>query len=360
MHQPSPDPFLRLEGVSKRYAGGALRAVDDVSIDIRRGEFLSLLGPSGSGKTTTLMMIAGFELPSDGRIVLSGRDIVGIPAHRRNFGMVFQNYALFPHMTVFDNVAYPLRLRKLAPDAIAETVGRYLEMVGLTSYADRRPNALSGGQQQRVALARALVFDPAVVLMDEPLGALDKNLREQLQFEIKALQRKLGITLIYVTHDQSEAMTMSDRIAVFNAGHIEQIAAPIEIYRRPATRFVGEFVGESNMFEATVSDPQAGVVSTAIGPVRAAAPLDCARDAPVLAMIRPELIRPADAPPADNGTTLTVASIVHFGDRVAVEGSTADGHTVRLRLSDREAAALAPGADLAVSWRPDDVHLLVP
>ena len=325
-------------------------------MSIEKGEFVSLLGPSGSGKTTTLMMVAGFELPTEGRILLSGRDIVATPAHRRNFGMVFQNYALFPHMTVFENVAYPLRIRKWPDGEVRKTVARYLELVGLGHLADRRPAALSGGQQQRVALARALVFEPAVVLMDEPLGALDKNLREQLQVEIKELQKKLDITLIYVTHDQSEAMTMSDRIAVFNQGHIEQIAAPRDVYRRPATRFVGEFVGESNMIEGRLGAGSS--VTSAIGQIEFDASKPPESGETVLAMIRPELIRLAPATADRNGATLTVTRTINFGDRVTVEGVSDGGTPLRLRASARDAESCVPGTRIHVAWDAEDVHLL--
>ncbi len=351
------NPFLRLEHLSKRYSQGGKLAVEDISLDIQQGEFLSLLGPSGSGKTTTLMMLAGFELPSSGRILLEGNDIVGIPAHRRNFGMVFQNYALFPHMTVFDNVAYPQRIRKLNAAQIDESVNHHLEMVGLSKFSARRPGELSGGQQQRVALARALVFDPNVVLMDEPLGALDKNLREQLQFEIKDLQRKLGITLVYVTHDQGEAMSMSDRIAVFNDGQIEQIAGPVEIYRNPKTHFVGQFVGESNFIEAQVDDPIAGIATSRLGTIKTSMPFNFERGTQVLAMIRPELIR-LSSDPERHGTSLGITKLTHYGDRVLVEGQTADGDVLSLRVSHHEATDLAPGTRARVTWLPEDVHFL--
>ncbi|HYN39810.1 MAG TPA: ATP-binding cassette domain-containing protein, partial [Rhodospirillales bacterium] len=231
--------------VSKSYDGRTL-VVRDLNLDVRRGEFLTLLGPSGSGKTTCLMMLAGFESATTGEIILDGRPVTSVPAHRRGIGMVFQNYALFPHMTVEENLAFPLQVRGLARAQVREKVHDALDMVRLRGYERRRPGQLSGGQQQRVALARALVFEPSLVLMDEPLGALDKQLREHMQYEIRALHARLGVTFVYVTHDQAEALTMSDRIAVFHDGVIQQIAAPVDLYERPANAFVAGFIGENN------------------------------------------------------------------------------------------------------------------
>src|SRR5215813_3667788 len=231
----------------KSYDGGT-NAVDDVSLDVGRGEFVTLLGPSGSGKTTTLLMIAGFESPTSGVIELDGHDLVRSKPYERNIGMVFQNYALFPHMTAAKNVVFPLKMRRFPRRDIEARAQRMLELVGLRRFADRYPRELSGGQQQRVALARGLVFNPDVLLLDEPLGALDKNLREQMQVEIKRIHREVGITMVYVTHDHTEAMTMSDRVAVFRDGRIEQLGSPLAVYDRPANRFVAEFIGDSNFF----------------------------------------------------------------------------------------------------------------
>ncbi|WP_404294933.1 ABC transporter ATP-binding protein (plasmid) [Microvirga sp. RSM25] len=231
---------IALRGVRKRY--GTAVAVDGVSLDISPGEFVSLLGPSGSGKTTTLMMIAGFETPDTGQILLDGKDITRLPPHRRELGIIFQNYALFPHMTVADNVAYPLRMRRMAKAEVKSRVDRVLEQVQLGALADRYPHQMSGGQQQRVAIARALVFDPPVLLLDEPLGALDKKLRQHLRAEIKALHKEVGKTMIYVTHDQEEALAMSDRVAVMHEGRIRQASSPRDIYSRPAELFVASFV----------------------------------------------------------------------------------------------------------------------
>jgi putative spermidine/putrescine transport system ATP-binding protein len=245
------DYHIRLDGVSKNF--GTLRVVDNLRLDIVRGEFLSLLGPSGSGKTTILMMLAGFQDASEGTIYVDGRIINDIPSHKRNMGVVFQSYALFPHMNVAQNVGFPLKMRGVGRAEIATRVKRALDMVQLSALSERKPSQLSGGQQQRVALARALVFEPGVVLMDEPLGALDKQLREQMQLDIRELHARLGLTIVFVTHDQSEALTMSDRIAVFNKGLIEQIDTPRMIYDSPATRFVAEFIGETNLMEGMVA-----------------------------------------------------------------------------------------------------------
>jgi len=237
--------------VTKIYDGNT-RAVDVVDMSIREGEFFSLLGPSGCGKTTTLRMIAGFETPTKGTIEVGGADVTDVPAHKRDMGMVFQNYALFPHRSVGENVAFGLRMRGMDRTTIARKVADALAQVELVGYEDRSPGQLSGGQQQRVALARAIVIEPRVLLCDEPLGALDKKLRQAMQFELKQLQRKLGLTLVFVTHDQEEALAMSDRIAVMNAGKVEQIGAPSDIYDRPSTRFVADFIGDTNLFSGRV------------------------------------------------------------------------------------------------------------
>jgi len=239
---------IRLQGVTKIFDGKVV-AVEDVTLDIKAGEFFSLLGPSGCGKTTSLRMIAGFEMPDSGRVHVGGQDITDVPVHKRDMGMVFQSYALFPHRTVAQNVAFGLRMREIAKPEIDRRVAAALAQVALTGLEERRPGQLSGGQQQRVALARALVIEPRVLLCDEPLGALDRKLRQQMQFELKELQRRLGVTLVFVTHDQEEALAMSDRIAVMNHGRVEQIGAPTEIYERPRTRFVADFIGEINLLE---------------------------------------------------------------------------------------------------------------
>ncbi|MDR3535174.1 MAG: ABC transporter ATP-binding protein [Acetobacteraceae bacterium] len=247
---------LELDGVSKTY--GEDRVVDTVHATIRPGEFFSLLGPSGSGKTTTLMMIAGFVLPDGGTIRVDGADFTRVPPQRRGLGMVFQNYAIFPHLNVFENVAFPLRARHVPASELRERVQAALELVQLDRFAQRYARQLSGGQQQRVAIARAIVFHPSIVLMDEPLGALDKNLRYDMQVEIKEIQQRLGMTVVYVTHDQEEAMNMSDRIAIMNHGRIEQLGPPSEIYERPLNAFVGRFLGEANLIEGTLERIEGG------------------------------------------------------------------------------------------------------
>ncbi len=244
--------LIEFEHVFKRYPGSSSAAVDDLNLHIEAGEFLTLLGPSGSGKTTTLMLLAGFEATSSGAIRLDGASIESLPPHRRNMGVVFQSYSLFPHMTVAENVAFPLSVRKVAISQIADRVRAALAKVHLENFTHRKPNQLSGGQQQRVALARALVFEPRLVLMDEPLSALDKKLREEMQLEIRRLHRELGVTMVFVTHDQSEAMTLSDRVAVFNQGRIEQLASPQQLYDCPANPFVANFLGDNNMLRATL------------------------------------------------------------------------------------------------------------
>ena len=241
---------LKIEELYKHY--GSVKAVDGITLSVQRGEFLTFLGPSGSGKTTLLMMIAGFVFPDRGRIVLNNQDLTRIPPYYRGLGMVFQHYALFPHMTVFDNVAFPLRLRKIPSGEIHPTIHKALEMVHLEGLEKRFPSQLSGGQQQRVSLVRALVFRPHILLMDEPLGALDKKLREAMQIELKHIQQQVGITVLYVTHDQEEALTLSDRIAVMKDGQVEQVGSAHDLYERPATRFVADFIGETNLLQVRI------------------------------------------------------------------------------------------------------------
>jgi spermidine/putrescine ABC transporter ATP-binding subunit len=249
---------IDLCGLTKRY--GEETVVNAIGASIAAGEFFSLLGPSGSGKTTTLMMLAGFVHPDGGKILLDGEDIGSVSPQKRGFGMVFQNYAIFPHLNVFENIAFPLRARRWAKAAVDERVAWALEMVRLSRFADRYARQLSGGQQQRVALARAIVFHPSVVLMDEPLGALDKNLRYQMQVEIKEIQHRLGMTVVYVTHDQEEAMSMSDRIAIMNRGRIDQIGPPGVVYDQPVNPFVGRFLGEANLIDGTIAAARSGLV----------------------------------------------------------------------------------------------------
>jgi putative spermidine/putrescine transport system ATP-binding protein len=335
-------PLVRFTGVQKTYDGLSLvvRALD---LDIQRGEFLSLLGPSGSGKTTTLMMLAGFESPTAGEILLDGKPITRTPPHKRNFGMVFQNYALFPHMTVADNVAYPLTVRKVPKADLAQRVTKALDMVQLGGKGERYPGQLSGGQQQRVALARALVFEPQLVLMDEPLGALDKQLREHMQIELKELHRQLGVTFVYVTHDQGEALTMSDRVAVFNDGLIQQIDAVERLYETPGNRFVAGFVGDSTLLEGTTAqaDHDACELVLATGERLSGINVNHARPgAQVIASVRPERIEALFTPPENHANTLkaAVSDVIYFGDhlrlRCAIAGQAQA--TVKLPLSRGE------------------------
>jgi putative spermidine/putrescine transport system ATP-binding protein len=333
------DTLVRFAGVQKTYDGRTL-VVHSLDLEIRRGEFLTLLGPSGSGKTTVLMMLAGFESPTAGEITLAGAPITRTPPHKRNFGMVFQNYALFPHMTVAHNVAYPLTVRRQPKDAIAQKVARALAMVRLDGKEDRYPSQLSGGQQQRVALARALVFEPQLVLMDEPLGALDKQLREHMQIELKELHRQLGVTFVYVTHDQSEALTMSDRVAVFNEGNIQQIDPVTRLYETPANRFVAGFVGDSTVLEGTLNAASGTDCELELlgGERLAGLNVNSAKAGErVVASVRPERIVAHLVPPAEGANTLraAVADVIYFGDHLRLR-CTLDGQaqaTVKLPLA---------------------------
>jgi putative spermidine/putrescine transport system ATP-binding protein len=309
---------VTLADVEKRFE--RVGAVRGVSIDVRSGEFLTLLGPSGSGKTTTLMMIAGFETPSAGDIAIDGRSVVGLPPYRRNIGMVFQNYALFPHLTVADNIGFPLKQRGVDRATRMRLVAESLELVRLPGYQARYPRQLSGGQQQRVALARAIVFRPRLLLMDEPLGALDKQLRESLQLEMRRLHADLGITFIYVTHDQEEALTMSDRVAVMNEGRIAQIGTPEDLYDRPQDRFVASFIGESNFLPGVMRGAENGVIVADCGGalLRGTVVADPADGAAVTLAMRPERLRFADLQnetPQQNRLPATIVEAVFAGER---------------------------------------------
>ncbi|MCL6284167.1 ABC transporter ATP-binding protein [Ruegeria sp. 2012CJ41-6] len=287
------DAFVRFENVQKSYDGKTL-VIKDLNLDIFKGEFVSLLGPSGSGKTTALMLLAGFEPPTKGTIHLDGRLLNSVPAYHRNIGLVFQNYALFPHLTVQENIAYPLRVRGAPKTEVIDRSRKMLDMVRLSGFGGRYPNQLSGGQQQRVAVARSLVFDPALVLMDEPLGALDKKLREEMQLEIRHIHEQIGITVVFVTHDQDEALTMSDRVAVFDQGRIQQVDYPAELYERPGNKFVASFVGETNMLSGTFEGQEGGVAKVRLnnGALMAASRIDeVVIGARVAVSVRPERIR---------------------------------------------------------------------
>jgi spermidine/putrescine ABC transporter ATP-binding subunit len=348
-----PSAVLELAGVRKRY--DSLVAVDDLHLTLEAGEFLTLLGPSGSGKTTTLMMVAGLQQPDAGRIRLNGVSVADLPAYRRDVGMVFQNYALFPHMTVRRNVAFPLEMRGTPAGEIARLVDEALALVRLPDHGGRLPKQLSGGQQQRVALARAMVYRPALLLMDEPLGALDRKLREQLQLEIKRVHRERGISVLYVTHDQEEALTMSDRIAVFNKGRIEQIGTPEELYDRPATRFVASFIGDTNLIGGRVLAVADGIceIKTAAGCVAASTPTPLAAGSVVVVAVRPERVVLAPAETAGAGLEGVIVEQVFLGTSRKYVVRLADGaEVVVLRpISDPPFAPAAPA--VRVSWAAD-------
>ena len=352
---------LRLTHVTKRF--GEAAAVDDVSFEVPRGSFATLLGPSGCGKTTTLRMIAGFYDPDAGDIELGGRRINNLPAHKRGAAMVFQDYALFPHMTVFNNVAYGLRLAKKRRDEIQRKVTDTLKFVGLAGLGDRQPNQLSGGQQQRVAVARALVVEPEILLLDEPLSNLDAKLRESLRWELRALQQRLGMTFVYVTHDQDEALSLSDWVAVMNAGKVEQAGTPWEIYYHPRTAFLADFVGAVNLVPSTVREVRDGTAVVSVGsataPVRVPEGSALARGAAVQLCIRPEslALRASDA--AGDGQVLipgTVARRAFLGDLMRY-WVTVDGREWIVDQPDPGAAAHFDGA-VQVAIRPERIHVI--
>jgi spermidine/putrescine transport system ATP-binding protein len=357
---------VNLGEVTKRF--GDLVAVRDLDLDVERGEFFTLLGPSGCGKTTTLRMVAGFEDPSEGRILIDGEDVAGLPPHRRPTNTVFQSYALFPHLNVGENVAFGLRRKKVAKEEIRRRVEQELERVGLAAEINRRPNQLSGGQQQRVALARALVNLPKVLLLDEPLGALDLKLRKGLQIELKRIQREVGITFVYVTHDQEEALTMSDRIGVMNEGRLEQVDSPEEIYERPRTTFVAGFIGVSNLMPGTVTatDGRRGRVRLDSG-VEVEADLDgLGRGDRCHAVVRPEKLRidRAEQPGRDGWPSVNgvVEASVYLGTSTQIVVRLPDevAMTVLVPNADESERARLPGggASVRLSWAPEHMHLV--
>lgn len=352
-----------LNALQKNYGG--VSAVADVSLDIQRGEFLTLLGPSGSGKTTTLMMIAGFEDPTAGDITIDGKSVVGLPPYRRNIGVVFQNYALFPHLTVAENIGFPLKQRGVPKPEREKLVGQTLELVHLPGYGDRYPQQLSGGQQQRVALARAIVFKPQLLLMDEPLSALDKKLRENLQLEIRRLHADLGITFILVTHDQEEALTMSNRIAVMNDGEVVQVGRPEDLYDRPSNRFVAGFIGESNFLPATVRGIENGTVLVECqgGVMRAVSPGSPVSGLKVALTIRPERLHfsdeRVDSETILNLMTVTVAEVVFAGERCRYVLKTDDGTSVILmEATSASVRRRAIGERTQIVWSVADTILV--
>jgi putative spermidine/putrescine transport system ATP-binding protein len=357
------DAFVEFERVQKSYDGETL-VVKDLNLSIPKGEFLTMLGPSGSGKTTCLMMLAGFETATHGDIRLDGRPINHIPPHKRGIGMVFQNYALFPHMTIAENLSFPLEVRGMGKSEREGKIRRALDMVEMGEMGNRRPAQLSGGQQQRVALARALVFEPELVLMDEPLGALDKQLREKMQFEITHLAHNLGITTVYVTHDQTEALTMSDRVAVFNDGKIQQIAPPDELYESPQNSFVAQFIGENNTLEGTVKEIKGGVALVELdnGDLIDAKPVNVERPGDrTLISIRPERVEFNRERLRAGVHTLKaeVAEFIYMGDifRTRLKVAGRDDFIIKTRNAPDQ-RRLQPGEEIEIGWLPEDCRAL--
>ena len=352
--------------VYKSYDGETL-VVKDFNLDIQRGEFITMLGPSGSGKTTVLMMLAGFEATTHGKILINGRSVNDMPPHKRGLGMVFQNYALFPHMTVAENLAYPLAVRKIDKAAIKAKVHKVLDMVRLPDMAERRPSQLSGGQQQRVALARSLVFDPELVLMDEPLGALDKNLREEMQYEIKHIHATTGISVVYVTHDQTEALTMSNRVAVVHEGTVQQLASPRDLYEKPRNTFVAHFIGKNNQFDATVvaidrhnNTCQAKLHnSNQVIHCMPANVHSCGEHTKLV--IRPERVVIADAHHGtlENQLTAQVLETIYHGDhmRVRLKVCGKDDFIIKIPHANN-IDAISAGSELAIGWAAEHCRAL--
>ncbi len=359
----SDGAFVEFQRVQKSYDGETL-VVKDLNLAMPKGEFLTMLGPSGSGKTTCLMMLAGFETATHGEILLDGKPINNIPPHKRGIGMVFQNYALFPHMTVAENLSFPLEVRKIGRSEREEKVQRALDMVQMGAFGNRRPAQLSGGQQQRIALARALVFEPELVLMDEPLGALDKQLREHMQFEITRLAHELGITTVYVTHDQTEALTMSDRVAVFDDGRIQQLAPPDQLYEEPENSFVAQFIGENNTLEGVVKslDGTTCVVTLDDGSEIDAVPINVHQPGErTKVSIRPERVEFNKNRLSPEAHTLraVVKEFIYMGDvfrfRMSVAGN--DEFIVKTRNAP-DAVKLTPGEEIEIGWLAQDCRAL--
>ncbi len=354
--------YLVLDNLVKTFAsrGGAgeVNAVNGVSLEIKQGDLVTLLGPSGCGKTTTLRLIAGFEFPTGGQILLDGKQINDLPPHKRDMSMVFQSYAIFPHLSVFENIAYGLNVQRLPRDEIKQRVARVLELVELTGLENRAPNQLSGGQQQRVALARALVMEPKVLLMDEPLSNLDAKLREQMRTEIRRIQRRLGITSVYVTHDQVEAMTLSDQVVVMNRGQIDQIGPPDEIYRRPRTRFVADFIGRANFVEATVRDRQDGhlivdVLGTTLTAAAPAAGFGIGQ--PATLVVRPEMVEINPSQPAVTGIVRRAA---YLGNLIEYD-IEAGGQLLSVVERDPRRMTLTPeGQEVGLRFLEDCLYVL--
>ena len=359
MTGPTVEADVVLRRVTKAF--GPVTAVNDLTLEIPRGMFLSLLGPSGCGKTTTLRLIAGFEQPSQGDVFIRGRRVNQVPAYRRDFSMVFQNFALFPHMTVTHNVAFGLRMRGM-PRAERDARAREaLALVHLAGFEDRYPRQLSGGQQQRVALARAIVVRPAVLLLDEPLGSLDKKLREEMQVELRQLQREIGITTVFVTHDQEEALTLSDRVAIMNGGKIEQMGTPRELYERPATDFVANFLGVSNIFDGRVAGRDEGNGLVAVGSIQVRVPWETGLEVggPIRVAVRPEKIRlgPRDE---EGGLPARVRHVVYLGatTHLYLDGPAGSSLVVHVQNAAPDAAAWTPGDEVSFHLEPKSVFVL--
>jgi putative spermidine/putrescine transport system ATP-binding protein len=346
---------IGVSGIGKDF--GRFTALDSISLTIGRGEFLTLLGPSGSGKTTFLMLLAGFEVPTRGTMTLDGAPMTGVPAEKRGFGMVFQGYALFPHMSVAQNIAFPLQVQKRSASQIRARVAEIIEMVGLGGHAHKRPEALSGGQQQRVALARALACEPPVMLLDEPFSALDKNLRGQMQDEVRRLHRETGTTFVFVTHDQSEALALSSRVAIFEAGKLQQLAPPRDVYERPENRFVAEFLGDINLLPLSDTRRDGDMLCGQFGGRALRAPGH--EDGHTLA-IRPEYMRlGASAPDRGNAIPATVIDLTYLGAETRIDLSGPEGTAITLtHPTDDLPPGIAPGSDIWASWPEQKGFLL--
>jgi putative spermidine/putrescine transport system ATP-binding protein len=356
-------PMVRFENVQKSYDGESL-VVKNLNLDIAKGEFLTMLGPSGSGKTTCLMMLAGFEPATHGEIFLGQRPINNVPPHKRGIGMVFQNYALFPHMTVAENLAFPLQVRNMDKAEIETRVEKVLAMVEMPEFGSRRPAQLSGGQQQRVAVARALVFEPELVLMDEPLGALDKQLREQMQFEIKHIHESLGVTVAYVTHDQGEALTMSDRVAVFNDGIIQQLSTPDDLYETPQNSFVAQFIGENNRLHGVVKSIKGNQCRVRVddGTEVIAEKVNVAKtgDRTTLSL-RPERVELDPDKSMDNIITGIIQELIYLGDHIRVRMNVAGNSEFVVKVRNRgERRILSEGQEIKIGWASADCKALDP
>ena len=358
----SKDAYVRFAEVQKSYDGETL-VVKNLNLEIGRGEFLTLLGPSGSGKTTCLMMLAGFETATHGQIILDGEPINNVAPHHRGIGMVFQNYALFPHMTVFENVAFPLQVRNIPKAEIEERVKKILDLVRMGEFGARRPAQLSGGQQQRIAVARALVFQPKLVLMDEPLGALDKNLREEMQYEIKHIHKNLEVTVVYVTHDQSEALTMSNRIAVINDGIIQQLASPEDLYERPENAFVSEFVGENNSLIGVVREMDGDVCTVEVGQAQLIRALivnvEGIGRASTLSL-RPERVTVnPEAGSVPNIVDAKVEEQIYLGDHIRTRASVCGRNDFIIKMpNSADHTRLNPGDSIRIGWLAEDCRAL--